>query len=187
MKLIPILSLGWQNGWLGLVILYGIFGVLLLIFPREVVQRLYDRSGWDPGRRPYIVAGKLLALAGLLLLVFSPLQWETAVFSIGLALFTLGLAIFVAALIVYSRTPLDQPARRGVYRYSRNPQILGIMLALLGLAVATGSWLTLLLFLAAQVLHYFFTIRAEEEACLAQYGESYRRYMDQVPRYFGPL
>jgi protein-S-isoprenylcysteine O-methyltransferase Ste14 len=27
-------------------------------------------------------------------------------------------------------------------------------------------------------------ILAEEEACLAQYGESYRAYVERVPRYF---
>jgi protein-S-isoprenylcysteine O-methyltransferase Ste14 len=29
-----------------------------------------------------------------------------------------------------------------------------------------------------------FGILAEEEVCLRRYGESYRAYMEQVPRYF---
>jgi hypothetical protein len=45
MVLLPELQSGWLNGWLLLVILYGTFGILLLIFPRQVVSRLYDRTG----------------------------------------------------------------------------------------------------------------------------------------------
>jgi protein-S-isoprenylcysteine O-methyltransferase Ste14 len=30
-------------------------------------------------------------------------------------------------------------------------------------------------------------VLAEEEACLKRYGETYRAYMQRVPRYFGPL
>lgn len=44
MELLPGLKLGWLDGWLPLVILYGAFGILLIVFPREVVSRLYDRS-----------------------------------------------------------------------------------------------------------------------------------------------
>jgi protein-S-isoprenylcysteine O-methyltransferase Ste14 len=46
-----------------------------------------------------------------------------------------------------------------------------------------GSGLALLLF-AISAGFYHFRILGEERACLASYGESYRNYMQSVPRYF---
>ena len=51
------------------------------------------------------------------------------------------------------------------------------------MCLAIGSWLALSALLMSRVLQHF-GILAEEEACLAQYGESYRAYMRAVPRYF---
>lgn len=45
MPLLPALKIGWLNGWLPLVLIYGLIGSLLIIFPSQVVSRLYDRSG----------------------------------------------------------------------------------------------------------------------------------------------
>ena len=53
----------------------------------------------------------------------------------------------------------------------------------LGMCLAIGSWLALLALLMSRVLQHI-GILAEEEACLAQYGETYRAYMKGVPRYF---
>ena len=46
MTLFPPLQLGWLNGWIPVVVFYGVFLVLLRIFPKETVERLYDDSGW---------------------------------------------------------------------------------------------------------------------------------------------
>ena len=53
---------------------------------------------------------------------------------------------------------------------------------LLGGAVAIGSWAAVIALLAARIWGHL-GIVAEEEACLRQYGESYRAYMRRVPRY----
>ncbi len=60
MQLFPVLKAGFFNGWLLAAIFYLVFGILLLIFPKPVVARLYDRSG-QPGRSdPRRVLGVLL-------------------------------------------------------------------------------------------------------------------------------
>jgi protein-S-isoprenylcysteine O-methyltransferase Ste14 len=48
---------------------------------------------------------------------------------------------------------------------------------------AIGSWLALFMLMMSKLFQHF-GILAEEEACLAQYGDSYRAYMKRVPRYF---
>jgi hypothetical protein len=63
MELMPNLSLGWLNGWLALVLLCLTEGVLFLVFPRKVVARLFDRSGWSRKQKAFTIAGKLCAWA----------------------------------------------------------------------------------------------------------------------------
>ncbi|MCB9420271.1 MAG: DUF1295 domain-containing protein [Ardenticatenaceae bacterium] len=183
MEWMPDLQMGWLNGWIPLVLLALTEGVLFLIFPREVVARLFDRSGWTQQQIVFTVLGKLCALACLVLLVMTPLKVGTAVFLIGMVIVVLGLTGLAIALFDFKNTPLDQPVVHGLYTISRHPQIVMASVALLGGCIAIGSWPALLLLLAARGLSHF-GILAEEEVCLQQYGDAYRAYMKQVPRYF---
>lgn len=183
MELLPGLQLGWLNGWLPLVVLYGAFGILLIIFPREVVRRLYDRSGWT--QRDYVrrVFGVLIMLAWFALTIYSPLKLGEPVFWFGSAVYALGYIGFVVALVNYRNTPGDRPVTEGLYRFSRHPQIVTLLLAFLGISLATGSWTAvLLLVVSAPLMHV--RILAEERACLAQYGDAYQAYLNSIPRYF---
>jgi protein-S-isoprenylcysteine O-methyltransferase Ste14 len=172
MELLPELKLGWLNGWLPLVILYGAFGILLIIFPREVVSRLYDRSGWT--QRDYMrrLFGLVIMLTWFALTILSPLKSDHVVFWVGLVIYALSSAGFVVALINYRNTPGDRPVTQGLYRYSRHPQIVTLLLAFLGISVATGSWTAvLLLIVSAPLMHT--RVLSEERACLEQYGSAY--------------
>lgn len=183
MEWMPDLRLSLLNGWIPLALLALTDGVLFLIFPREVVARLFDRSGWSQQQVAFTVMGKLCALGCVTLLILTPLKIGSAVFVIGMGLVLLGLIGLAKALFDFKNTPAGEPVTRGLYRISRHPQVVMSSLVLLGGCVAIGSWTALLLLLAARVLGHF-SIRAEEEVCLAQYGDAYREYMQQVPRYF---
>jgi protein-S-isoprenylcysteine O-methyltransferase Ste14 len=98
-------------------------------------------------------------------------------------LIALGLIGLVKALFDFRNTPLDQPVTRGIYRVSRHPQIFMTSVVLLGTCIAIGSWIALFMLIAARVFSHL-GILAEEEACLKQYGDAYRAYMNRVPRYF---
>jgi protein-S-isoprenylcysteine O-methyltransferase Ste14 len=183
MELFPALQIGWLNGWVLLCILYSIFGVLLLAFPKEVVRRLYDRSDWSRMQRVLILIGKLMALVWFPLVIFTPLKIGTPVFVLGTVIFALGLVGFVVALFNFRNTPLDQPVTKGLYRISRNPQQFMLLVSGVGISVAIGSWLALLTIVLGLAFAHF-RILAEEGTCLRQYGDSYRVYMERVPRYF---
>ncbi|NOQ40832.1 MAG: DUF1295 domain-containing protein, partial [Anaerolineales bacterium] len=90
---------------------------------------------------------------------------------------------FLIALEIYRNTPIDQPVTRGIYRISRHPQQLSTSLAFLGIGIAIGSWLAFASMILG-VIGAHYKILAEEEACLEQYGESYKNYMESIPRYF---
>ncbi|MHA1967517.1 MAG: hypothetical protein ACW964_06925 [Candidatus Hodarchaeales archaeon] len=63
MEFFPTLEIGWLNGWLLLVIFFGIFGVIVLTSPKEVITRLYEAEEWR--RR-----GIFLRIAGLIVAIF---------------------------------------------------------------------------------------------------------------------
>jgi protein-S-isoprenylcysteine O-methyltransferase Ste14 len=183
MGLMPALSFSWLNGWIFLVLLVLTDGILFLIFPKKVVTRLFDRSGWTPRQVIFTVVGKMCALICLIFITFTPLKLGSSVFVIGAVVTAMGLIGLAKALFDFKTTPVDEPVTRGIYRISRHPQIVMSSVVLLGACIAIGSWTSLLLLIAARAFSHL-GILAEEEVCLMQYGDSYRVYMERVPRYF---
>ena len=185
MELIPTLEIGWLNGWILLCLVYSIFGILLILFPKDVVSRLYnyDRSSWSKTQRAFYIIGKLLALVCLVLIIFTPLKIRANIFIPGIILFALGLAGFIIALFNFKNTPLDQPVTRGLYRISRHPQVLMLFIMSIGICITIGSWLVLFIVIISSLFLHSRDL-AEEKACLERYGDSYRNYMKLVPRYF---
>ena len=157
--------------------------VLLWVFPKDVVARLYDKSGRAKRKKILIWIGSLLAFVYFALIIFTPLKIGSKVFTLGIFLYALGLAGFVIALINFKNTPLDQLATEGLYRISRHPQQLMFFISFLGICISIGSWLVLCIqIISSLFLHS--RILAEEKVCLERYGDSYRDYMKRVPRYF---
>ena len=183
MELIPQLKIGWLNGWIAFGLIALTEGICFVVFPKHVVKRLFDRSGWGKTQLLFTVMGKVFSLACLILLVLTPLKVGSSVFIIGTLLFASGLASLIAALLSFKSTPPDQPVTTGLYRISRHPQLFTVFVALLGACIAIGSWAALLMLISSKALQHF-GILAEEDVCLRQYGDSYRAYMERVPRYF---
>jgi protein-S-isoprenylcysteine O-methyltransferase Ste14 len=72
----------------------------------------------------------------------------------------------------------------GVYRATRNPQYLGISIALAGVALATRSAYTALL-AAGVAATYRRWIPAEERHLARTFGDTYRRYQTSTHRWLG--
>ena len=183
MEIIPTLEIGWLNGWILLAFEFLIQGSLLLVFPKPVVSRLFDRSGWSVKQRVFLILGKIFSLLTLVLIILTPLKINSGVFIAGLLLYALGVIGLVVAMFNFKDTPIDQPVTKGVYKISRHPQIVAQFIFLLGICMAIGSWIALFCLVMSRILQHF-SILAEEEVCLRQYGESYRVFMKRVPRYF---
>lgn len=185
MELIPALQIRWLNGWTLACFLYLIYGAFLMIFPKDVRARLfyYDRSRWSRKQRVFYIIGRASVLVCLVLITLTPLRIGTRVFIPGIILFTLGLAGFIIALSNFKDTLPHQPSTEGLYRISRHPQVLMLFISSVGICIAIGSWLALLILIISKFFGHFRTL-AEEKACLEQYGDSYRAYMKRVPRYF---
>jgi protein-S-isoprenylcysteine O-methyltransferase Ste14 len=182
MELIPALQIGYFNGWILLALEFFIQGLLLLIFPREVVRRLFYRSGWDDKQKALTIIGKMFSLTCLVLIFLTPVKINPRIFPIGLIFYIIGLIGLVVSMLNFRDTPLDQPVTSGIYKHSRHPQIVSLFFIFLGICLMIGSWLALIALLLSKLFQHF-SILAEEQVCLKQYGEAYRAYMVKIPRY----
>lgn len=139
----------------------------------------------------YLLLSLLLMLAlhrylPLLRLIPQPYNYT------GVSLIVIGLCLGVLGAGMFRRA--GTPVRpfhtstalvvRGVFRYSRNPMYLGLLLILLGTALLLGSLTPFL------VIPLFFWVISEgfvkhEERFLEQlFGEAYREYRQRVRRWF---
>lgn len=127
------------------------------------------------------------------LLALAYLEWGTLglpgwSFSTGLALFIFGYAIAIAAghdLGFHETTGRTGELRTGGwYRFSRNPQYVGYILATVGYILWTDAILVIPL-AGIYLLWWFVFPFAEEPWLREQYGEPYEQYAQRVPRYIG--
>ena len=71
----------------------------------------------------------------------------------------------------------------GPYRFSRNPMLVGIYIYDIGVMLWLLSWWALFVF-AVEVIFLTIQVRSEEKRLEADFGDQYRTYKQQVPRYF---
>jgi protein-S-isoprenylcysteine O-methyltransferase Ste14 len=140
------------------------------------------------------IAWALAVLAGLVLNPLLPLPFVPATVPagwLGAIVFALALALFAWAIATITRAGSNVPTSRPVttivdsdpYRLTRNPIYLGMVLGLIGLAIALNSlWLLLTMVPFAVVIRY--GVVAREEAYLeGKFGDVYRRYRARVRRW----
>lgn len=73
--------------------------------------------------------------------------------------------------------PDQEVVTRGAYRLLRHPSYTAGILLNLGLGLALGSWVSVLLLVAASTAVYVYRMDVEERALLAALGEPYRQFM----------
>lgn len=82
--------------------------------------------------------------------------------------------------------PWDPPRRlvvRGVYRYVRNPMISGVILILIGEAIAMRSRDVLSWAAAFFLINLIYIPLLEEEFLIQRFGDDYLEYRRHVPRW----
>ena len=143
---------------------------------------------------PLVGAAATLAMVGAALWLPPVLALPEGVrIGAALALVVVGAGFDVAGVLSFRKAkttvnPLrpDRSAHivsTGVYRVTRNPMYLGMVLILLGLAVYLASPWALLGPLAFGAYITRFQIRPEEQALTARFGTPYTAYCAQVRRW----
>ncbi len=114
----------------------------------------------------------------------------------GAAVFLLGLALFVWCVALFARRgqgtimPWDPTQRlvvAGPYRHVRNPMISSVLFMVAGQALLWGSGLTAALAAVFFVVNHVYFIASEEPGLVKRFGDSYRAYKANVPRWLPRL
>jgi protein-S-isoprenylcysteine O-methyltransferase Ste14 len=165
---------------LNILLLLTAFTDVLKLWPTPARQSWQSYTFW-----PLFRAGLgLTILLGVIRFGLAPSDDWQAALGVPLALVGLGFTIYgyfdLGIMNTYGSD--DGLVTSGLYRYSRNPQYVASMLALLGLAVAADSMdVALLCVLAIGV--YVLLPLAEEPWLERAYGASYARYKQRTPRF----
>ena len=110
----------------------------------------------------------------------------------GIAVFVIGLVILLDCIIRFPRegkgtiSPADPTKKlvtKGLYKYSRNPMYIGVMLVLMGEAIffQSGSLWAYLMFVF--IFFNLFILAHEEPRLRRVFGEEYEQYCKSVRRW----
>jgi protein-S-isoprenylcysteine O-methyltransferase Ste14 len=139
-----------------------------------------------------------LALPGMVafaipLLLIAPRQ-TVSVATVGLIPLFAGIALLlwcVREFYVAGRgtlAPWSPPQHlvvTGLYRFSRNPMYVAVVLVLFGWAIAFRSWALAVYAFAIGVGFHLRVVFGEEPWLARTFGEKWVRYRSRVPRWFG--
>lgn len=191
MELISNFEIGlWTAWWFSAIYILG--NILLIFFyPKESWIRFFGGSESEltkekPQKKRKIrnSISQFCWLSLIFYAIFIPINFGAWYFYIGLISFIIGMFLYEIALINYASTPIGEPVVKGLYRISRNPIYFFDGILWIGIGILTGSWVILLIKIIGLILQHW-EILEEEKFCLEKYGESFIKYMQRVPRYFG--
>jgi protein-S-isoprenylcysteine O-methyltransferase Ste14 len=115
---------------------------------------------------------------------------------IGLMSLAIGLVVLTQTIATFIRVgegtlaPWSPPRKlitSGIYAYVRNPMILGVILILIGEGLALSSWRILTWAAIVFVLNEVYFPISEEPGLERRFGEEYREYRSNVPRWLPRL
>ena len=150
----------------------------------------------DSGSIKVIMAGNAIALTLAYPLAFVrawsfPQNWQVPLFVAGVLMVFLGSVVrrycwrtlgeyFTGDV----KARADQPViRSGPYRFVRHPSYTAAMMMFIGIGLALGSWVSLVLVTIATIAAYCYRVAVEERALLDAIGEPYRSYMKERKRF----
>ncbi len=183
MNLFPDIGFRLLNGWIYFAFYMIVFIITMSTCSKDVRKRLYDRSSWDRKTKRITALGKTFSFVNIIMILFGALQIGNIEFFIGNLVYLIGLSLLVISILNYRNAPSGKPIINGLYKISRNPQMISLYILFTGMILTIGSWINLN-FLFVSIICSHFSILGEEKALIEQYGESYINYNSQVPRYF---
>ncbi|MEX0361572.1 MAG: isoprenylcysteine carboxylmethyltransferase family protein [Allomuricauda sp.] len=118
---------------------------------------------------------------------FGRRELSIVLFGLALLIIFISIAQFVFAKTTTNPINLTKTTRlvtKGIFKYSRNPMYLGMLLLLLGYGLKLGNAFNTLL--AAGFVYYMnhFQIAKEEQALAQLFGKEYRNYCKATRRWF---
>jgi protein-S-isoprenylcysteine O-methyltransferase Ste14 len=188
MFLVPEFELGLWNAWIFMIyVMFSNFLPYVLsgkLIDKEVLKKLGADRSLSDDEKTLLNIYSLLFFAIIACSIFLPLRLGTVWFYVGLIIYLLGVIIETIAMLNFFTTAVDKPVNKGIYRFSRNPMYFGMFLIFLGTSIACVSLIFLILTTIFMILSHIVVVY-EERFCLQKYGNSYREYLNRIPRWIG--
>ena len=165
-------------------------GSALVWIVGEVVHGLYRRRNADNTDRNSLLILRACVVAGALLATFAErvpaaaLPEEPAIFGMSLVLLWFGVGLrwwcfrtLGQYFTITVMTSADQPViSGGPYRALRHPSYAGLLVALVGVGLSLGNWLSLGALVVSAVIGILYRIHVEEVALSSALGPRYTAY-----------
>ncbi|ELY25197.1 hypothetical protein C500_17306 [Natrialba magadii ATCC 43099] len=169
---------------------------LLINFVGVVASAVGATNYWPPGERDwrFYAQWTLSQVFTVSVLIVALLDWNSLGLPrlpsllVGLVLFGSGFVVAIASGFDLGREETagltGELRTGGWYRYSRNPQYVGYVVASVGFALLANS--VLVAVLCVIYVGWWLTLPFAEEPWLRkQYGREYEHYAERVPRFVG--
>jgi protein-S-isoprenylcysteine O-methyltransferase Ste14 len=184
------------------VVVYFTSAFLLIIIAFTIFRIFVRRDYQRKGQLTLVSSFLELLIWGLYFgfpYIYNPAEWvyfwsrdvpvSAPVRAAGLICITVGLALAFGTMFWFGlRRALGLRVngliQRGLYRVTRNPQLVGGSLLVIGTVVLWPSWYALGWAALYGIVGHLMVI-TEEEHLREVYGEEYERYCERVPRYLG--
>lgn len=95
--------------------------------------------------------------------------------------------IFVGKGTPFHALPADKLIIKGLYRYVRNPMVIGVLFVFLGEAIFFESTVILIYMIIGISVYNLFLVIYEEPQLRRRFGDSYIKYCREVPRWIPRL
>lgn len=178
---------------------YFISAFILILFAFIVFRIFVKNDYFKKGKLSFFSTSLefiIFALHASFMYIFIPVPWpqlpstpdNLVIYILFYLLIIFGLIIVAISMFGLGYKGTMGKARKslktdGLYKYSRNPQLVGYGLVLIAYILAYPSWYALgwflLYIIIAQMMVY-----TEEEFLLKIYNKEYQEYKLKVPRYF---
>ena len=184
MSLVPAFEIGVWNAWI--FVLYNYLGPIVIggLINKDALRKAGTAAPYGGTLKKIIIPQQAAYLPAFIYSIFLPLQLWTAWFYIGLPICLIASILSAMAVVSFATTPLDQPVTKGPYRYSRHPMYIGQSLILIGVGIASVSWVFILFSIVYSIPSFICAV-SEERYCLEKFGDAYREYMNRTPRWIG--
>jgi protein-S-isoprenylcysteine O-methyltransferase Ste14 len=184
MPLVPAFEIGVCNAWI-FIVPYVLFNFGLPFLTINKKSTFWMWPSYTKLERICLLIGMLLMGGMWIYSIFLPLSTGTAWFYVGLFVYLLGWVPLVLAYLTFMATTVDKPNTTGIYRFSRHPWYLGMLLLYIGTGIASASWVYILVAFLLLATYRSAYMIPEERMCCERFRNAYREYMNRTPRWIG--
>lgn len=177
-------QIGWMNLWILALIIFATPVLLNMIRAKKGKAGLARATTLPPMSNTERVIYMLVMTPQFLLplyAIFVPFTANAVLLSVGIALFVIGQAFRLKSIWDYTTAPSGELITHGVYHISRNPGYFGAALVYLGMSLAGGSWLIVIV-AVYWFIGYQWVSTVEERFCLEQWPDAFPEYQCEVAK-----